>query len=85
MNDFQIIIWKSISGKCHRILSFNNENKEMELNGEVINKTQVQKIIAVLMDYILKFHTYTKTLCKKVGKKLHADIKSRVIKSHKES
>ena len=57
----------------------------MELNGEVINKTQVQKIIAVLMDYILNFHTYTKTLCKKVGKKLHADIKSRVIKSHKES
>ena len=31
------------SDKCHLILSSNDENKKTELNGKVINNTQVQK------------------------------------------
>ena len=30
------------SDKCHLILTFNDENKKMELNEEVINNIQVQ-------------------------------------------
>ena len=29
------------SDKCHLILSYNDENKKIELNGEIINNTQV--------------------------------------------
>ena len=60
------------SDKCHLILSFNDENKKIELNGEAINNTQAQKLLAVHIDYKLKFDTHIKSLCKKVGKKLHA-------------
>ena len=57
---------------CHLILSSNDKNKKIELNGEVINNTQVQKLLGIHIDYKLKFDTQIETLCKKVGKKLHA-------------
>ena len=57
------------SDKCHLILSFNDENKKIELNGEVINNTQVQKLLGAHIDYKLKSDTHIETLCKKVGKK----------------
>ena len=56
--------------KCHLILSSNDENKKIELNGEVINNTQVQKPSGVHIDYKLKFDTHIDTLSKKVRKKL---------------
>ena len=59
------------SVKCHIILSSNDENKKIELNREVINNTQIQKVIDIHIDYKLKFDTHIETLCKKVGKKLH--------------
>ena len=31
------------SGKCHLILSLNDENKKIKLNSEIINNTKVQK------------------------------------------
>ena len=58
--------------------SSNNERKKIENNGEVINKSQVQTIPGIRIDYELKFDTLTETLCEKVGKNLLA--LSRVIK-----
>ena len=58
--------------------SSNNERKKIENNGEVINKSQVQKIPGIHIDYELKFDTLIETLCEKVGKNLLA--LSRVIK-----
>ena len=60
------------SGKCHLIRSFNDENKKIKLNGEAVNNTQVQNLLGVHIDYKLKFDTHIESLCKKVGKKLHA-------------
>ena len=60
------------SDKCHLFLSSNDENKKIELNGEVINNTQVQNLLGVYIDYKLKFDAYIKTLFKMVGKKFHA-------------
>ena len=60
------------SDKCHLILNSNDENKKIELNGEVINNTQVQNLLFVHIDYKLKFDTHIETLCKKLGKKFHA-------------
>ena len=34
---------KMNSGKCHLILSLNDENKKIKLNSEIINNTKVQK------------------------------------------
>ena len=63
---------KMNSDKCHLILSSNDGNKKIELNGEAINNTQVQKLPGVHIDHKLKFDTHIESLCKKVGKKLHA-------------
>ena len=46
---------KMNSDKCHLILSSNDENKKIQLNGEVINNTQVQKLLGVHIDCKLKF------------------------------
>ena len=59
-------------------LSSNYESKKTENNGEVINKSQVQKLVGVHVDYEWKFDTNIETLCEKVGKNLLA--LSRVIK-----
>ena len=59
------------SDKSHLISSSNDENKKTELNGEVINNTQIQKLLGVHTDYKLKFDTHIETLCKKVGKQFH--------------
>ena len=57
------------SNKYHLVL---NSNNEIELNGEVINNTQIQKFLGVHIDYKFKFDTHIETLCKKVGRKLPA-------------
>ena len=54
---------KMNSDKCHLILSSNDENKKIELNGEAINNTQVQKLLGVHIDDKLKFDSYTESLC----------------------
>ena len=48
------------------------ENKKIENNGEVINKSQVQKLLGVHIDYEFKFDIHIEILCEKVGKKLIA-------------
>ena len=58
--------------KFHLILSSDDENKKTELNGEVIDNTQIQKLLGVHIDYKLTFDAHIETPCKKVGKKLHA-------------
>ena len=58
--------------KCHLIPCSARENKKIELNREVINNTQVQKLLGVHIDYKLKFDPHIEVLCKKVGKKFHA-------------
>ena len=63
---------KMNSGKCHLILGSNDENSKIELSGEVINNTQVQKLPGVHIDYKLKFDTNTENPCKRLRKKLHA-------------
>ena len=63
---------KMNSHKCHLILSSNDENKKIELNGEAINNTQVQNLLGVHIDYKLNFDAHTESLCNKVGEKLHA-------------
>ena len=57
--------------KCHLILSSNNENKKIEINGEVFNNIN----LAINLEFILienqsLIHTL-KLFVKKVGKKLH--------------
>ena len=66
------------SDKCHLILSSCDENNKTENNDEVINKSQVQKLLGVYVDYELKSDIHIETLCEKVGPKLLA--LSRVIK-----
>ena len=66
---------KMNSDNCHLILSSNYENRKIELNGEFINNTQVQKLLGVHIGYKLKFDVHIETLCKKVGKKFHALVR----------
>ena len=66
------------SDKYHLIISSNDGNRKIELNGEFINNTQVQKLPGVHTEYKLKFDTHIEIPCKKVRKKLHA--LARVIK-----
>ena len=40
--------------KFHLLLSSDDENRKIELNREVINKTQIQKLLGVYTDYKLK-------------------------------
>ena len=58
--------------KCQLVLSSNDENKKMELNGEVINSMQMQNLLGVYINHKLKSNTHIETLRKKAGKKLHA-------------
>ena len=59
-------------------LSSNDGSKRIENNGEVMNKSQIQKLLGVHIDYELKFDTHIEALCKKAGKNILA--LSRVIK-----
>ena len=52
------------SDKCHLLRSSKDENKKIELKGEVINNTQVQKLLGVHIDYKLKFDAHIETQCK---------------------
>ena len=61
---------KMNSDKCHVILSSDDENKKIELNGVAINKTQVQKLLGIHIDYKLKFDAHIKTLLKLYVKRL---------------
>ena len=54
---------KMNSDKWHLIIGSNDENKKIELNGEVINNTQVQNLLCVHDDYKLKFDTHIENLC----------------------
>ena len=40
---------KMNSGKCHLILRSNNENKKIELNGEVINNTKSKNVLVFIL------------------------------------
>ena len=51
-------------------LSSNDESKKIENKGEVIKKSQVQKLLGVHIDYELKFDTHIETLCEQGGKNL---------------
>ena len=53
-------------------LSSNDESTIIENNGEVINKSQVQKLLVVHIDYELMFDAHIGTLCEKVGKNVLA-------------
>ena len=53
---------KMNSEKCHLLLSSSDENQKIELKGEVISNTQVQKLLGVHIDYKLKFDTHIETL-----------------------
>ena len=59
-------------------LSSIDESKKTENNGEVINKSQIQKFLGAHTDYELKLDTHIETLYEKVGKNLL--VLSRVIK-----
>ena len=59
-------------------LSANDGSKKIENNGEVMNKSQIQKLLGVHIDYELKFDAHIEALCEKVGKNLLA--LSRVVK-----
>ena len=59
-------------------LSSKDESKKIENNGEVVNKSQVQKLLFVHIDYELKFDIHIETLCEKV--EINVLALSRVIK-----
>ena len=59
-------------------LSSIDESKKIENNGEVINKSQIQKLFGAHTDYELKYDRHIETLYEKVGKNLL--VLSRVIK-----
>ena len=73
------------SDKCHLTLSSNHENKKIENSDEVINKSQVQKLFAVHIDYELKFDTHIETLCEKVGRKASCPFSSYKVHFYKSS
>ena len=50
------------SNNNHLILSSNDENKKIELYGEVINNTQVQNFFGAHIDYKLKLHALTQVI-----------------------
>ena len=52
--------------------------RKQNLTERLSINTQIQKPLGVHIDYKLKFDTHIETLCKKVGRKLHA--LARVIK-----
>ena len=52
--------------------------RKQNLTERLSINTQIQKLLGVHIDYKLKFDTHIETLCKKVGRKLHA--LARVIK-----
>ena len=60
------------SDKCHLIFNSNDENKKRKNNDEVINKSQVQKLLGVHIDYELQFDTHIETICEKVRQELLA-------------
>ena len=51
-------------------LSSNDGSKKIENKGEVIKKSQVQKLFGVHIDYELKFDTHIETLWEQGGKNL---------------
>ena len=55
------------SDKCHLIFNSNDENKKIKNNDEVINKSQVQKLLDEL-----QFDTHIETICEKVRQELLA-------------
>ena len=38
-----------INSECHLIFTSNDENKKIELNGEVINNTQAQNLLVFIL------------------------------------
>ena len=60
------------SDKYHLIFNFNDKNKKIKNNDEVINKSQVQKLLGVHIDYELQFDTHIETICEKVRQELLA-------------
>ena len=38
-----------INSECHLIFTSNDENKKIELNGEVINNTQAQNFLVFML------------------------------------
>ena len=56
------------SDKYHLILSSNDENKKIGNNGEVINKSQVQKLLVVHIDYELNLIHTLRLYVKRWGK-----------------
>ena len=56
--------YMKINYESHLIFSSNYENKKIELKGDFINNTQVQKLLGVHIYYKLKFDVHTETLCK---------------------
>ena len=53
-------------------LSSNDESTKIENDGEVINKSQVQKLLIVHIDYELMFDVHIGTLFEKVEKSILA-------------
>ena len=51
-------------------LSSNDESTKIENDGEVINKSQVQKFLIVHIDYELMFDVHIGTLFEKVEKNI---------------
>ena len=56
------------SDKRHLILSSNDESKKIDNNGEVINKSQVQKLLVVHIDYELNLIHILRLYVKRWGK-----------------
>ena len=80
-NDSNIVIkWftdnfmKLNTDKCHLLILGRNSNQQVTVNvgDSVIENTEEEKLLGVVIDKKLNFETHISTLCKKAGNKLSA-------------
>ena len=62
---------KANAEKCHLLLS-TNETQQMQINETIIDSSNKQKLLGVLIDNKLSFDQHVSNLCIKANQKLHA-------------
>ena len=63
---------KGNAEKCHFILSDNNTELSIDIEGVSIKNSKEEKLLGVVFDNNLTFNTHIKGLCKKAGSKISA-------------
>ena len=68
--------------KCHFILSDNNIELSIDIDGVSIKNSKEEKLLGVVFDNHLTFNTHIKGLCKTAGSKISAFLRITPYKEH---